>query len=209
MEIKGDITIKRTGIFERRVDQGLLASAISSTLALLRHDARWQDITATGAQDVTLPVATGLPEGWEVVINASSGDNLTVKDGGAGATVQVITAGTSGAYLFTLIDNSAAAGVWHVTPLFDAGLLPAQRYVETHDATTDWGTAGGGYYTITVTEATHGRGVNPNIQFYEDVGAGVLHEVTPDRSVVAANGDSSFRVPEVPDLRYAGQVVYV
>ena len=209
MQIKGDITVKRTGIFDRRADQGLAVQTISGTLTLVRHDAYWQDVTATGAQDVVLPVATTLPKGWEIVVNAETGGNLTVVNS-AITTIQVVTAGlAAGAFKFTCVDNGSAAGVWYVTSLDLGGAAAATRYVKTYNATSDWGAAGGGLYTIAVTEATHGRGVNPNIQFYENVGSGVLHEVTPQDSILQTTGNHTFTVPDSPDLRFAGQTVYV
>jgi hypothetical protein len=203
MDIKGQMSMTRA-------NQGFQSQSISTTLALLKQNSYWQDITATGAQDVTLPDATTLPKGWKVVINAEAGGNLTVKDGGAGATLQIILAGsTLPAYEFTLLDNGTTAGVWFVSSLDNAGVTASTRYVLPHDATTDWGAPSGGYYTIATTEATHGRGVNPMIQFYEDVGAGVLVQTQPDSSTVQTTGNHDFKVPESPDMRYAGKVVFV
>jgi len=210
---KGDIKVGRTGIFDRRADQGLLASAISTALAITRHDARWQDITASGGtQIVNLPDATLLPNGWEVVINAQPGDDLDVQDNG-GNPLQVVVAGVaSGAFMFTLLDNGTSDGVWYVTALENPQTAPAGRFVITHDATTDW-TDQGTYWDIQTTAAVHGRGVNPVIQFYEDVGAGVLNQVSPDLNEIQTNGDQSTQVPSglgnTPDLRYAGQIVFI
>jgi hypothetical protein len=71
MEIKGDITVKRTGIFERRADQGLLSNyALGASATLVRNCARWQDLGSTASNvDIIMPDATQLPKGWEVVIN--------------------------------------------------------------------------------------------------------------------------------------------
>jgi hypothetical protein len=203
MDYKGKIQVTRA-------NQMLSAQAISATLAILSGFAYWQDVTATGNQDVTLPNATTLPKGWEVVINAETGGNLTVKDGGAGASLQVITAGSSqSAYKFTLIDGTAAAGVWYIQSLVNTGSVAATRYVSSHDATTDWGTAADGLYTITVTGATHGRGVNPIVQFFETVSSNIV-QVQPDtNSIVAASGDTSFSVAESPNMRYAGVAVFI
>lgn len=84
------------------------------------------------------------------------------------------------------------------------------RYVLTHNATTDWGSPSGGYYTISVSGVTQGRGNNPMIQFFEDTGGGNLIQVFPDQITVDnTNGNVTFRVPDSPDLRYAGQVVFI
>lgn len=212
MKFIGDILVKRTLVAERRVDQGYLASAISAPLTLLRHDAKWQDITATGDQDVNLPDATLLPNGWEIIINAETGGNLTVKDG-AGGTKQVVLAGTAaGAYKFFLQDNGSTAGVWYVQSLDNAGIVVATRFVLTHNSTSDW-IDQTTFWNITTTAVTHGRGTKPMIQFYEDIGGGVLVQVQPDVSQTQTNGDNDFEVPagsgNTPDLRYAGQVIFI
>lgn len=192
-----------------RANQGYTERAISGAFSLLKQMSFWQNITATGAQDVSLPDATTLPKGWAVVINAETGGNLTVKDG-AGATLQAVAAGsTLPAYQFVLKDNSSAAGSWQIFTLENAGIVPATRYVLPHNSTTNWGAAAGGYYSIATTEATHKRGVNPMIQFYQDIGAGVLQQVQPDESTLQTSGNHSFRVPDDPDLRYGGSVVFI
>lgn len=192
-----------------RVNQGYKERAITTSFSLLKMMDFWQNITATGAQDVVLPDATTLANGWSVVINAEVGGNLTVKDAAAGV-IKVITAGsTTPAFQFVLKDNGTAAGSWQVFSLEDAGIVAANRYVLPHNSTTNWGAAVGGYYSIATTAATHLRGTTPVIQFYQDVGAGVLEQVQPDSSTLQTNGNHSFSVPEDPDLRYAGSVVFV
>lgn len=206
MQIKGDLTVKRTLIADRRVDNGLKASVITGAEVLTRHSAYWQSLSAAAPQDCTLPDATTLPNGWAVVVYASGAEAITVKDDTTGDTIKAVPAGE--AYQFVLLDNSDADGTWHVVKLDDPGEVVASRYTTTHDATTDWGAAAGGYYTITITAATHGRGTSPNTEFYETDGTDQI-AVMPDRVLVAANGDVSFRVPEDPDLRYAGKVVII
>jgi hypothetical protein len=205
-EIKGDLQVKRTIIADRRVDQGLNAAVIVGAETLVRHSANWQALSAAGAQDVNLPDATTLPEGWRVVVHANGAADLTVKDAAAG-TVEVVEAGR--AYEFYLIDNSAAAGTWYVNFLENADVLPASRYTLTHNAVADWGAAAGGYYSITTTAATHGRGTRPTFQFFETSGANEV-EVNPDQAyIITASGNVVFRVPDAPDLRYAGKVIFV
>lgn len=206
MQIKGDLTVKRTLIADRRVDNGLKASVITGAEVLTRHSAYWQSLSAAAAQDCTLPDATTLPNGWAVVVYASGASTITVKDDTAGDTIKAVPAGE--AYQFVLLDNGDADGTWHVVKLDDPGEVVASRYTSTHDATTDWGAASDGYYTISITAATHGRGTSPNAEFYETDGTDQI-AVMPDRVLVAANGDVSFRVPEDPDLRYAGKVVII
>jgi len=208
-EIKGDLQVRRTLIADRRADQGLAASVITGAATLTRHSAWWQALSAAAGQDVNLPDPTAsptCPNGWTVVVQATGAADLTVKDAGTG-TVKVVPAGS--AYEFTLTNNGSAAGTWHVMSLEDAGTVVASRYTSPHNATTDWGSASGGYYTISVTGAVHGRGTNPMIQYYEVVGGNQI-QVTPDQSSVAsATGNLSFRVPDSPDLRYAGKVIFI
>jgi len=201
MEFKGDVIVKRTLVADRRVDQALLAGSAGS---LVRHSAYWQSISGGGT--VIMPDATTLLNGWEVVVEAV-GTDVDVQDGSTGA---LVTVANGTAVKFTLTGNGATAGTWYYFIMASAGSAPALRYVLTHDASTDWGSPSAGYYTITTTGVTHGMGNNPNIQYYEDVGGGALVEVTPDQSGVnSSNGDADFRVPDDPDLRYAGQVVFV
>ena len=76
MEVKGDLFVRRTGIFDRRADQALIEpAALAATRSLLRHSHYWQRLTTDdlGVEKVALPDATTLPEGWTVVVdNAGS-----------------------------------------------------------------------------------------------------------------------------------------
>ena len=206
-EIKGDLQVKRTIIADRRADQGMFSdAAVVGAVTLVRHSAAWQNLTAAAAQDVNLPTATGCPNGWRVVVQASGAGDLTVKDSAA-ATIEVVEAGR--AYEFILTDNSGAAGVWYVNFLENADVLPASRYTLTHNATSDWTGPTGNYYIVTTTAATHGRGTRPTFQFFETVGSDEI-EVMPDQAkIVTASGNVAFRVPDTPDLRYAGKVIFV
>jgi hypothetical protein len=78
-------------------------------------------------------------------------------------------------------------------------------YTQTFNATTDWGTASGGKYTITISGTTHNKGVNPQIRIQEDLGSELDNIVEPDDLITnEATGDISFSVPEIPDYRFAG-----
>lgn len=81
----------------------------------------------------------------------------------------------------------------------------ATAYTSSFNNTTDWGAASGGYYTITITEATHGKGTKPIVQIYELV-SGVYEQVDVDRLGIAANGDVTIRVPESLDTRFTGRI---
>ena len=205
-EIKGDIAVKRTVIADRRVDQGMNSEVITGAETLTRHSAAWQALSAAAPQDVNLPDATLLPLGWQTVIHASGASVLTVKDAG-GSTVTTIIAGQ--AESFTCTSIGAAAGTWYNYTLEDAGVVVATRYTSTFDATTSWGAAGGGYYTIAITAATHGRGTRPTVQYLETVGSDEILVIPDQSKFVTASGDLSFRVPDDPDLRFAGKAIFI
>ncbi len=84
---------------------------------------------------------------------------------------------------------------------------PAERYVSTFNATTDWGSPSGGSYSITVLQATHTRGTNPNIQVYEN-NAGIYSLVSVNVEV-NGSGDVTINVNEIPDLRFAGAILII
>lgn len=82
------------------------------------------------------------------------------------------------------------------------------KYNQTFNATSDWGSPSGGFYTITILESTHSVGTSPSVEIFEsDSGDFVL--VNVDEVRVNASGDVSFRVPETPDLRFAGKVIII
>ena len=205
MKIKGDLQVCRTVDAARRVNQGLQSTTVTAALDLAVHSAYWQRVDGSSTQDVNLPDATTLSNGWKVVVEASGSANMVVKDNG-GTTVQTVGAGT--AYEFTLLDNSTAAGVWHVNFLEDAGSVAATRYTETFDATTDWSGPTSGYYTYSMPASTHGRGSTPIIQVME-LDSGDYYEVLPDKKQVASNGDVTLSVVEDPDCRFEGMIILV
>jgi hypothetical protein len=85
---------------------------------------------------------------------------------------------------------------------------PAERYTQEFDATTDWGAASGGYYTITILATTHGKGINPAVKVRELSGSDYI-DVFVDRVLINSSGDVSFRVPNAPDLRFEGIVIII
>lgn len=80
------------------------------------------------------------------------------------------------------------------------------NYAETFDATTDWGAASGGFYSITILAATHGKGTNPIIQVYELNGAD-YELVELSVSINSGTGDIRIAVSEVPDNRFEGKII--
>lgn len=82
---------------------------------------------------------------------------------------------------------------------------PKTKHVESFDATTSWGVAAGGVYTLVVDAATHGLETPTSVQIWEDV-AGDFELVTTSVRI-KANGDVEVDVFEAPDERFAGRVV--
>lgn len=207
-KIFGDLEVKRSIFGEVRTDRGLRAVTITADETLNLNSYSWQKIkNVTSALDVNLPDATTLKAGWSVVIenDATSTFNLVVVDAGTN-TIRTLTPGE--AVEFTVQSIAAAAGVWHLTKREDAGSVPASRYTTDFNATTDWGTASGGEYTITILGSAHTRGLNPSVTVFETVGA-VESKVSLDISYDNTTGDISLVIPEHPDMRFAGRVLII
>ena len=85
------------------------------------------------------------------------------------------------------------------------GSTGATTYVQTFDASSAWGSASGGFYTITITAGTHSKGVNPQVQIFEN-NSGSFDDVDVDRLRVDSSGNITFRVPDSPDSRFAGKI---
>jgi len=166
-----------------------------------------QYVSAASTQDIVLPDATGLVAGYKMIVGVkgASAASVNVKsyDETTPALLKNILAGR--AYEFTLLENADAAGTWHLNYLEEADMLVAERYVHAFNATTDW-TLASGLYSLTLTAATHGRGVNPTVEVY--AGTGPYQEVDTD-VIIAVNGDVTVKVNAVPDARFAGQIVLV
>lgn len=199
----------RTATFDRRADQGLAKATISTSEVLTRHSAHWQSLTSSTSNDlVVLPDATTLPEGWAVIIQNVGDVALEVEDDTTGTTLATIP--VDEAVRAILTDNGDADGEWFIEPMIlaDAPLVEA-RYTLTHDATTDWGSATGGYYSIAVAESTHGRGTRPTVQTYETDGSNEEEVVLDESKFATASGDYTARTAEDPDLRYAGKIIFI
>lgn len=210
MDRYGDFKVGRTIEADRRVDSGFTAETLTTKKDLDRHSYQWLRITNASTQDVVLPDALTLSNGWQQTIDVpgESGASVNVKTFHAVTPVLLRNIIAGRAYEFTLVDNATDAGVWHVNFLEEADSIPAERYVFTFDATTDWGTSAGGYYTITVTAVTHTRGTNPIVVC--KVKSGSDYSIaSPDRTMILANGNIQIRVPETPNLRFEGQLVII
>lgn len=81
-------------------------------------------------------------------------------------------------------------------------------FEQSFNATTDWGVASGGYYTISITEASHAKGTSPIVSILEADGLN-FNKVEVDLVTLTPAGDISFRVPETPNLRFAGKIIIV
>ena len=210
MDRYGDFKVGRTIEAGRRMDSGFSAETLTAKKDLDKHSHQWLRITNAATQDVVLPDALTLPNGWKVVVNVpeASGASVNVKTfhGTTPVLLRNVIAGR--AYEFTLVDNATATGTWHVDFLEEADSIPTERYVSTFNATGDWGTVSGGYYTIEVTEVTHGRGTNPVVMCRAKSGSDYI-AVNPDRIMVLADGNVQIRVPQIPDLRFEGQLIMV
>ena len=77
------------------------------------------------------------------------------------------------------------------------------NFTQSFNATTDWGAASGGYYTITV---THNLGSTGVICAIYDTTTNEDYVLTDLLRIVDEN-TLSFRVPETPDTRFAGKIV--
>jgi hypothetical protein len=85
----------------------------------------------------------------------------------------------------------------------------ARSFVKSFNATTDWGTAITGFYTITIPAVEHGMGTAPNsIQLF-DTTTGSSVVVTVDELGVTASGDINITVTDVPDRRFVGKIAII
>jgi hypothetical protein len=223
METKGDILVKRTGVFERRADQGLITlPALAATYNVLRNSHAWlrTETDDNGAQDVKLPDATTLPLGFQVVIqNTGTVDSLNVKDNAGNLYKEVMKSHDpefARAYRFTLVENADAAGLWHVEYLDDAGEVIPRRYVKPFNATTDWGSAAGGFYSQQVLESAHKIGTDPIFQIFQKVSSDFVLTNADQAKVLSTNGDVTFRVTSGDaedssdtDARFEGKIVLI
>jgi hypothetical protein len=83
----------------------------------------------------------------------------------------------------------------------------AESYTQAFNATSDWGAPSGGFYTIAITQSTHGKSINPLVQLYEVDGPN-FSQVDAE-IVISSAGDVNIRVTENIDTRFAGKVVII
>ncbi len=80
-------------------------------------------------------------------------------------------------------------------------------YAHIFNATTDWGVAALGLYTITIPAATHGLGTGITVLQAQESAAGEYIPVSPDHLGFNAAGDVTVQVSETPDGRFAGRII--
>lgn len=80
------------------------------------------------------------------------------------------------------------------------------NFEQTFNATSDWGSPVGNYYTITIPAATHLKGGNPIIQVFELVGSD--YDVV-DTTIFIDSGTNaiSIKALQSPDSRFAGKII--
>ena len=86
------------------------------------------------------------------------------------------------------------------------GSGPAERSSTGFTGVT-WTGPSAGEYTLTITAATHGKGINPNVMVYETSGADFI-QVFPS-VMINASGDVSLKVSETPDNRFNGKILII
>ena len=147
----------------------------------------------------------------EIAISANALKTITVSSIGGGIvpTVGVSSNPTSSEITFKTITGAGIVNVReNNNTIYVSAANVASKYVQTFNATTDWGTPSGGYYTIAILAANHNKGTNPIIQIYEQVGAD-FDLIQPDRIRVTSTGQIEFRVTEIPDNRFAGKYIII
>lgn len=84
--------------------------------------------------------------------------------------------------------------------------VPSPNYVQTFNATTDWGSPSGGFYTIVIPVATHAKGSNPVIQVFELNG---LDYDIVDTTIFIDSITSAISIKSLdsPDSRFQGKIV--
>lgn len=148
-----------------------------------------------------------IPDGnWGIYGNYSYNNYLgtgstlinTTTDSGSGARLQVNGSIEVGAISST--GNIVTTGI-----ITSQSLPVPTKYVLTFNATTDWGSAGGGFYSLTVLQTAH-KAVSPTVQIFELSGSD-YDVVMVDRIRINSSGDVTIRVPETPDGRFAGKII--
>lgn len=187
-DLKDDVTPQLGAMLD--VNGNSLGTGALELLSFIEIGSAINEFTITNASIGNDPILSATGDDTDIGITITpKGTGAVTLDGLAyptadGTDGQVITTDGSGTLTFGDADT---------------------KFSDTFDATTDWGSATGGFYSITIAEATHGQGDDPLIQIYE--GTTTFEIVQPDEVSIAANGSITFRVAETPDNRFAGKIL--
>jgi hypothetical protein len=207
--IKGSALVDADIVAGVRFREGTNSETITATKTLIISDKAWQILSAAATQDVVLPDATTLNIGtayaWHVRVYASGASALNVKYDDGTTLLRTVNPGE--AVTFTCYDGGTTNGLWAVSSLIaDSSSLILDKYEETFNATTDWGAASGGFYTITVAASTHLKGLNPTWKLFEVDGSTYTETHADKEWFDNTNGNVSIRTLETPDTRFAGSL---
>lgn len=154
-----------------------------------------------------LPDATTLTLGAKFEFFNKDGGTFPVKAYDATTPVTLFSIAPDEYYTVVCVDNTSAAGGWHVIKETSGDVAPTPKYIATFNATVGW-TQVGSDYIRTILAATHGMGTTPSPEAYEDI-SGVFRKVGAGLDV-NASGDVILTVNALPDDgRFGGRVVIV
>lgn len=200
-----------TQLYSRSTQTGFSIEALAATRTILAtNDLQRLYLSCSSNKDAILPDAQTLEVGWSKEIECAydSTGSIILKTYDAVTPAVLKTLAPEIAIKVYLLDNSTAAGVWSVDYIQKTASIIADRYVFGFDATTSWGTASNGYYTIQVTAVTHGMGSNPTSKLQKSVNTSFKDTFSDGGGVTTdASGNITFRVPESPNLRFAGRLI--
>jgi hypothetical protein len=80
------------------------------------------------------------------------------------------------------------------------------NFVQLFNATGDWGTPSGGFYSLQVLATAHGKGLNTIVQVYE-LNSGNYDLIDTITFVNSITGNITIRTLQTPDTRFAGKIV--
>ena len=200
-----------TQLYSRSIQTGFTIEVLAASRTIdAKNDFQRLYLSCATNQDAILPDAQTLENGWskEIECALDSTGGVLVKTYDLTTPALLKTLAPEAAIKVTLLDNSTAAGVWTVDYIQKTTNVIAERFIYGFNATTNWGTASNGYYTIEVTAVTHGMGSNPNPKLQKTVNA-KYRDTFPDGGgcETDASGNITFKVPESPDLRFAGRLI--
>ncbi len=156
-----------------------------------------------------LPVSTGisgLGTGVATFLATPSSANLAAALTDESGTATVAFTG-SPAFTGTPTAPTASTGT-NTTQVATTAFVASTvaKYSSTFNATTSWGSASGGFYTITIAAGTHNKGTAPAVRVEEGSGADWIRALV-DQEIVRSTGDVEIKVSDSPDGRFAGRIL--